>query len=120
MLKKTVITVSMLLTLAACSSSETPEPTKANATNPAATFCAERGTYDLDTGNCTLGNGDVVNAWEYYRNHKQSMTKPIGKPNPATTYCVEQEGTYNLNDSTCVLKTGEKVNAWDFFRSSQK
>jgi len=120
MLKKTIITISMLLALAACSSSETPEPTKVDATNPAATFCAERGTYDLETGNCTLGNGDVVNAWEYYRNHKQSMTKPVGKANPAATYCVEQGGTYNLDDSTCVLKTGEKVNAWDFFRSSQK
>lgn len=48
------------------------------------------------------------------------MTKPVGKPNPAAAYCVEQEGTYNLDDSTCVLKTGEMVNAWDFFRSSQK
>jgi len=36
--------------------------------NPAAAFCANRGgTYDLATGDCTLGNGTTVDAWEYFR-----------------------------------------------------
>lgn len=121
MFKKIAITLSLLLPLAACSSSETKEqPAKADMANPAAEFCAERGVYDLDTGNCTLGNGDVINAWEYYRSHKQEMTKPVGKSNPAAKYCIEQEGSYNLENSDCTLKTGEVVNAWDFYKSSQQ
>ncbi|MDD9157518.1 DUF333 domain-containing protein [Aliivibrio sp. S4TY2] len=118
MLKKIAITLSLLLSLAACSSSEKEPSAKADMANPAAKFCAERGTYNLDSGNCTLGNGDVVNAWEYYRNHKQEMTKPVGKANPAAVYCIEQEGSYHLENSDCTLKTGEVVNAWDFYRSS--
>ena len=73
MFKKIAITLSLLLSLAACSSSETKEqPAKADMANPAAEFCAERGVYDLDSGNCTLGNGDVINAWE-----NQTQQRPI-------------------------------------------
>ncbi|MGF1806518.1 DUF333 domain-containing protein [Aliivibrio sifiae] len=120
MFKKTAITFGLLISLAACSSTVPKEPEKANMANPAAEFCAERGTYDLDSGNCTLNNGDVINAWEYYRSQKHTMTKPVGKPNPAAAYCIEQEGAYNLDNSNCTLKTGEVVNAWDFYRSNQK
>ncbi|MBB1314582.1 DUF333 domain-containing protein [Aliivibrio sp. SR45-2] len=124
MFKKTCITLGLLLSLAACSSSGTQEPTTAQKANPAAEFCAEHGTYDVESGNCNLNTGEVVNGWEYYRSQKHTMTKPvekpIGKPNPAATYCIDQLGAYNLDNSTCTLKNGEMVDAWDFFRSNQK
>jgi putative hemolysin len=36
--------------------------------NPAAVFCVDQaGEYLLDSGECRLPDGSVVNAWEYYR-----------------------------------------------------
>jgi putative hemolysin len=35
--------------------------------NPAAVLCEEHGRYDLTSGNCTLNDGRVVNAWDYFR-----------------------------------------------------
>ena len=45
MLKKIAITLSLLLSLAACSSSEKEPSAKADMANPAAEFCAERGIF---------------------------------------------------------------------------
>jgi putative hemolysin len=36
--------------------------------NPSAVFCEEQGgTYSLDDETCTLTDGSVVDAWDYYR-----------------------------------------------------
>lgn len=36
--------------------------------NPAAQFCSEQGgSYDLSSGACALGDGTVVDAWDYFR-----------------------------------------------------
>jgi putative hemolysin len=38
--------------------------------NPAAVYCEEQGgSYNLETGECTLKDGSVVDAWQYYRDH---------------------------------------------------
>lgn len=39
--------------------------------NPSAVFCVEQGgEYLLSTGQCKFSNGDLMDAWEYYRaNH---------------------------------------------------
>lgn len=38
--------------------------------NPAAVFCAEQGgEYRLDTGQCRLADGTIVDAWELFRQH---------------------------------------------------
>lgn len=52
----------------------TVEPTDTQIANPAAEFCVEQGgTYALGTseagGTCTLADGRVVDAWEYFRAH---------------------------------------------------
>lgn len=36
--------------------------------NPSAVFCEDQGgTYSLDDETCTLPDGSVVDAWDYYR-----------------------------------------------------
>lgn len=36
--------------------------------NPSAVFCEEQGgIYSLDDGTCTLPDGSVVDAWDYFR-----------------------------------------------------
>lgn len=36
--------------------------------NPAAVFCEEQGgSYSLDDETCTLPDGSVVDAWDYFR-----------------------------------------------------
>jgi putative hemolysin len=36
--------------------------------NPSATFCGEQGgVYSLEDETCTLPDGSVVDAWDYYR-----------------------------------------------------
>ena len=60
-------------TLALCAAC-TVESTDTQIANPAAKFCVEQGgTYALGTsdadGTCTLADGRVVDAWEYFRAH---------------------------------------------------
>ncbi len=41
--------------------------------NPAAVFCADQGgEYLLDSGECRLADGTVVDGWEYYRENVDS------------------------------------------------
>jgi putative hemolysin len=40
----------------------------ASIANPSAAFCEDQGgTYSLDDETCTLPDGTVVDAWDYYR-----------------------------------------------------
>lgn len=46
------------------------QPKNAGLANPAATFCVDSdGSYDTDSGNCTLPDGRVVNGWDFFRAH---------------------------------------------------
>lgn len=68
----TIIFIMIAATLSACSEGpqdmQTPISGKPN---PAAVFCGEHGSYNLETGECTLEDGSIVDAWQYYRdNHK--------------------------------------------------
>ncbi|WP_367397076.1 MULTISPECIES: putative hemolysin [Ruegeria] len=45
-------------------------------------------------------------------------------PNPAATFCIENDGTYQLRKNEdgsvygiCILKDGTEVDAWDYLRS---
>jgi putative hemolysin len=52
------------LVVGACAPREEP----AEMANPSAVFCEEQGgEYSLKEGTCTLPDGSVVDAWEYYR-----------------------------------------------------
>jgi putative hemolysin len=50
--------------------------------------------------------------------------KPIGKPNPASVYCVELGGTLEIRDGDrgavgyCHLPDGRVVEEWELFRSA--
>lgn len=56
----------VIASLAACSTHETSTDNKSP--NPAAVFCVEQsGEYLLDKGLCRLPGGQVVDAWDYYR-----------------------------------------------------
>lgn len=52
--------------------------------------------------------------------------KPIGMPNPASAYCVEQGGEVLLNDmtpggdATCKLPDGRKVGEWEYFNEHHR
>jgi putative hemolysin len=84
--------------------------------NPAAVFCIDQGgDYLLDTGQCRLADGRLIDGWDYYRAEHESKA---GLPNPAAVLC-EEHGTYDLKNGTCMLKDGTVVDAWAFYRSQQ-
>ncbi|UTF61478.1 DUF333 domain-containing protein [Gilvimarinus sp. DA14] len=85
--------------------------------NPAAVYCEKQGgQYDFDSGQCTLANGEVVDAWDYYR---ETLEKKVGLPNPAAVYC-EAQGQYNTQSGECTLEDGSVVDAWEWFREQHK
>ena len=117
----TVFTFSMIASLAAAS--QLP--------NPAAVYCIEQGgTYSTEEGTdgqrglCTLADGSVVDAWEYFRQqHAQGQTGDSTQlANPAATYCGAQGGTYaNEREADgdrgyCTLADGQVIDAWEYFR----
>ena len=56
-----------LSALAACGPSE-PGTIYASPPNPAAAYCESiSGAYGIERGTCTLPDGTVVDAWDYYR-----------------------------------------------------
>jgi putative hemolysin len=78
MLKKIAISLSLVLSLAACSSSEKEQSAKSDMAkpigkaNPAAVYCIEQqGSYNLENSDCTLKTGEVVNAWNFYRSSQK-------------------------------------------------
>jgi len=84
--------------------------------NPAAVFCIDQGgDYLLDTGQCRLSDGKLIDGWDYYRAEHEPKA---GLPNPAAVFC-EQHGTHDLKNGTCTLKDGTVVDAWTFYRSRQ-
>lgn len=52
--------------------------------------------------------------------------KPIGMPNPASTYCVKQGGTLEIRTESggqvgyCHLPDGRVVEEWTLFRSARR
>ena len=52
-------------------------PGDAELANPAAVYCEDQGgTYGLDDDACTLPDGSVVNAWDYFRENAPTTTAP--------------------------------------------
>ena len=67
-----------LAAITACgeTDSDPGDGVEAQLPNPAATFCDEQGgEYILETSECRLADGTVVDAWEYFRQHKQGKTE---------------------------------------------
>ena len=85
--------------------------------NPAAVYCEQQqGRYDFNSGQCTLADGQTVDAWDYYR---ETLEKNVGLPNLAAVYC-EAHGQYNRETGECTLEDGTVVNAWERFREQHK
>ncbi len=99
--------------------------------NPSAVYCIEQGgTYSTEDGTdgqrglCTLSDGRVVDAWEYFREqHAQDQTDSSTQlANPAATYCIAQGGTHSVvreadgDRGLCTLSDGQVVDAWEYFR----
>ncbi len=65
-----VFTLTGIFTAAACTHQAAENGSSENVSipNPAAVFCVDQGgEYLLDSGECRLPDGSVVDAWEYYR-----------------------------------------------------
>lgn len=83
--------------------------------NPAAVFCEDQGgTTSGSEPMCSLPDGSVVDAWEYYRANVQPDP---GLPNPAAVFCEDQGGTTSGPEPMCDLPDGSVVDAWEYFRS---
>jgi putative hemolysin len=64
---------------------------------------------------CLLGAGIMLPALA--QTDGGAAQKPVGLPNPAAVFCVEQGGRYLLDSGQCLLPDGTTVDAWDYFRS---
>ncbi len=64
-----MFTLAVTCGLAACVGGDPDaHPPTVGQPNPAAVFCEQQGgTHDLAAGSCTLEDGSVVDAWEFYR-----------------------------------------------------
>ena len=53
----------------------------------------------------------------------ERASAPIGKPNPATEYCISQGGAHEVRRTSagdvgdCRLPDGRVVDEWEFYRS---
>ncbi|MCG9625136.1 DUF333 domain-containing protein [Vibrio mediterranei] len=102
------------LALAGCSSSDQVNKEQPiGMANPAAVYCEEHGTFDLQTGQCTLKSGEAVDAWDYYRENHKEM------PNEAARYCESTGGVYMQDSSKCALPDGKVMDAESYFRDHQ-
>lgn len=93
-----------------CAKSE-PEPV--GMANPAAVYCEKKGSYDLETGMCTLSSGEKVDAWEYFRSHHQQG------PDSAARFCEAMGGGYIEDKKQCALPDGKVMDAEEYFRDHQ-
>ena len=75
---KAAVLPAVFLAVTACSEPDSGlrNGAEAKIPNPAAIFCNEQGgEYILATSECRLADGTVVDAWEYFRQHKQGETE---------------------------------------------
>jgi putative hemolysin len=100
--------------------------------NPASKFCVEQG-YQLDirdeadgqVGYCLFPDGSECEEWAFYRGECQPGTtfeSPIGMPNPASVFCLEQGGELETREEAggeadyCIFPDGSECEEWAFFR----
>jgi len=103
---------------------------QAGASNPAADFCEEGGhtfvTVDDAKGEhakCMLSNGDMLDAWEHFRNSHRADVVQVA--NPAAEFCERSGGSYHVKKSSsgdavgfCTLPGGGEKDAWQLFREA--
>ncbi|ARD21161.1 MULTISPECIES: DUF333 domain-containing protein [Shewanella] len=108
--------VGLFCMMSACSDNKQSqvESSQQKLANPAAVFCAERGKYDISSGQCMLEDNTQVDAWDFYR--KYHADQSVGLENPAAAYCISSQGEYDINTSECKFADGRIVNAWDYFK----
>ena len=106
-----------------------PVQAAAGLSNPAAEHCVmSGGLYGVreigagQYGVCVLETGEVVDAWEYLRDHLNDAAKAedTGLVNPAAAYCVGRGGTYSIETSQCRLADGSQVDAWALLRDAHR
>lgn len=73
-LSTTVLLTASLAIASGCGGDDSSKESASGqqAPNPAAVFCSDQGgEYLLDSGECRLTDGTVVDAWEHFRQNKQ-------------------------------------------------
>lgn len=45
-------------------------------------------------------------------------SQPIGKPNPASEYCLSRGGQHYLKTGICRLPDGREVDVWEYYREN--
>ena len=101
----------------------------AGLSNPAAEHCVTSGglygVRETDAGQngvCVLETGEVVDAWDYFRDHldDEARAEDTTLANPAAAYCAGRGGTYSLETSLCRLADGSEVDAWALLRDAHR
>lgn len=124
---RTLLLIAAALIFTACSKDQPKElekPMITNMANPAAVYCVEQGgEYNLQDSRCTLADGSVVNAWDYYYAHhpkdSDKQNDSVNIANPAAVYCAKH-GRYDLKTGKCHLDNGDVIDAWEYFRAHHK
>jgi putative hemolysin len=134
-MKKMLIATAILaaLLVAACGAEPTPTP-EVGLPNPASVFCEEQG-YELEireeeggsVGYCLFPDGSECEEWAFYRGEckpaSDTFESPLGLPNPASEYCLEQGGQLEMRTAAdgsqtgyCLFPDGTECEEWAFFR----
>ncbi|SEG24758.1 putative hemolysin [Vibrio hangzhouensis] len=101
----------LVVSFAGCSNTQVPAEKSVGMANPAAVYCEQHGSYELDTGQCNLKLGGSVDAWEFYRLHHEEM------PNEAARYCESTNGVYKNDSDECELPDGKVMDASEYFNA---
>ena len=105
--------------------------------NPASVFCAEQG-YELvirdeaagQVGYCIFPDGSECEEWAFFNGEcapdsgskDTTFESPIGLPNPAAVFCIEQGYELETRDevggqaSYCIFPDGSECEEWAYFR----
>jgi putative hemolysin len=105
--------------------------------NPASVFCTEQG-YELEirdeaagqVGYCIFPDGSECEEWAFFNGDcapasesgDTTFESPLGLPNPAAVYCIEQGYELETRDeadgqaSYCIFPDGSECEEWAFFR----
>jgi len=101
--------------------------------NPASVYCVDQG-YELEirdesggqVGYCLFPDGSECEEWAFYRGEcapaETTFESPLGLPNPASQFCVEQGYDLEIRDEAggqagyCLFPDGSECEEWAFFR----
>jgi putative hemolysin len=101
--------------------------------NPASVYCEEQG-YELEirdeaggqAGYCLFPDGSECEEWAFYRGEcapaETTFESPLGLPNPASQFCVEQGYELEIRDEAggqvgyCLFPEGSECEEWAFYR----